>query len=180
MYVRQLVGSRAGTIVEMAYDVAKTAIENGTAEPVTVDELAEVDLTEAEGPIVDSNDIIPNGYRVEPDAVTGFNVFDAGGVSLNKQPFPNMPAARCYAQTHYYHATHQSEIAETKAKRASNAGRPVGGSKAAAAALAAEEEAKAAAEAEAAALAAAEAEAKAKADAAGSENSQSQNKEGEA
>lgn len=132
MYVRQLVGSKAGTIIEMPYDVGKTAIKNGTASAVSTDDLSEAKIETPKGPIVDDNDMVPSGYRIEPDPVAGFNVLDPGGVALNKQPFQNIPAARCYAQTHYYHATHQSELALVPPEPVEPPARAVAGNKAAA------------------------------------------------
>ncbi len=169
MYVRQLVGNRAGSIVEMPFDVAVNKIENGTAEAVTEDEI----LAARDGePIVQENfpEGIPTGYQIKPDEMAGFLVFDAGGCQLNRDvpPYRNLAEARSAAWSHYEHAANQAAattVAEAEVKK----GRPVGGSKAAAAA---------AAEAEAAALAAAEEEAKAKA--AAEEKSKSETKEGDA
>jgi hypothetical protein len=125
MYVRSLIGQRAGQIIETPYHVAQAMFMNGTAEPVTPEEVEAAKLppvSQIETRM--GEDEIPQGYAIEPDPFKGFNVKDPGGHILTKDILlENMPRAREWAREH--HAT----VLGVRPPQASKPGRPVGGSK---------------------------------------------------
>lgn len=126
MFVRTLIGRNAGTIIEMPYHVAQTAIMNGTAKEVSEQELEDAKLSVVIMATQEPPDSLPSGYTIEPDPLKGFNVLDAGGVVLtNEVLLPNLLAAREWARAHA--ASQDTQ----KPKPAAKSGRPVGGSKAA-------------------------------------------------
>ncbi|WP_342152332.1 hypothetical protein [Methylorubrum sp. SB2] len=100
MWVKQLIGRLAGSVVDVPYSAAQNAIVNGTAVPATDDDL------EAAGvevrPIAEAADptALPAGYTVEDTEAGGFNLKDPGGVILNGEPHPNLPAAIDAAHAH--------------------------------------------------------------------------------
>lgn len=124
MFVRTLIGRNAGSIVEMPYHIAEAAKLNGTAQAVSEQELAEAKVAVAKAPVLAPADSIPEGYKIEPDPVSGFNVLDADDLVLTHHVLlKNMPAAREFARTH------AAGLAAQK-KPSAPVGRPVGGSKA--------------------------------------------------
>lgn len=92
MWVKQLIGRLAGSVVDLPYSAAENAIANGTAVAATDQEVvaAGFDVAPVAPPV--ALDVMPIGYRVEPTEVGGFDLFDAGGVRLNEEPLPNMAA----------------------------------------------------------------------------------------
>lgn len=100
MFVKQLIGRLAGTVVDMPYAAATSNIAAGTCVLATDEEVAAAGLTSA--PIADPApaEALPIGYRIEPAEVGGFDVYDPGGVRLNQMPHPNVPAARSAAADH--------------------------------------------------------------------------------
>ncbi|WP_132254730.1 hypothetical protein [Methylobacterium segetis] len=100
MYVRQLVGRLAGTIVQMPFSAATSNIAAGTCATVTDDEITAAGLQLEPVPSDAAPDGLPAGFRVEPTEGGGFDLLDAGGVRLNDEPFPNLPAARSFAAEH--------------------------------------------------------------------------------
>lgn len=129
MYVKQLVGRQAGQIVEMDPAVAKSAIESGTAEKPTDEEIQEA------GHQVDQRDVIVEprqitlGYRAEPALDGGFDLFDPGGVKLNKdQPYHNLPEAMNAAEQFGRRARglpEKAEVEDDKSKAGLQPGEPI-------------------------------------------------------
>lgn len=105
MYVRQLVGRLAGTIVQMPFSAATSNIAAGTCAMVTDDEVTAAGLQVEPAPTDAAPDGLPSGFRVEPTEGGGFDLLDPGGVRLNQEPFPNLPAARSYAHEHFVSQT---------------------------------------------------------------------------
>jgi hypothetical protein len=101
MFVRQLIGREAGTIQDQPFHAATSNLAAGTVERVTDAELAAAGLSAAPGPSDSAPEAFPNGYLGKADEVSGFNVFGPDGGQLNEQPFPNLPAARSFAQAHF-------------------------------------------------------------------------------
>jgi hypothetical protein len=101
MFVRQLIGREAGTIQDQPFHAATSNLAAGTVERVTDAELAAAGLSTAPGPSDSAPEAFPNGYLGKADEVSGFNVFGTDGGQLNEQPFPNLAAARSFAQAHF-------------------------------------------------------------------------------
>ncbi|MGR4927283.1 SAP domain-containing protein [Bradyrhizobium sp. CAR08] len=94
MYVRQLAGRQDGMIVEMDAVTANAAIEQGTAARPTDDEIQEAGYQAENRDVEVQPRQVLLGYRVEPSLEGGgWDLFDAGGVKLNKEPFHNRPEA---------------------------------------------------------------------------------------
>jgi hypothetical protein len=101
MFVRQLIGREAGTIQDQPYHAATSNLAAGTVERVTDAELAAAGLSTAPGPSDSAPEAFPKGYLGKADEVSGFNVFGPNGSQLNERPFPNLAAARSYAQADF-------------------------------------------------------------------------------
>lgn len=101
MWVRQLIGRQAGTIVEMPFADAQLAKANDTAADVTAEEIAEAGhQVQAQATEAPAEKMI-EGYRVESSLRGGgFDVFDAGGVRINDDPLHNHIVARDHAVAH--------------------------------------------------------------------------------
>ncbi|TPJ60829.1 Rho termination factor N-terminal domain-containing protein [Mesorhizobium sp. B2-6-1] len=97
MFVRQLIGREAGTIIELPYHAATASLGMGTCAEVTDDEIAEAGLTPAPTYSAIRPDEMPDGYRAVASEGGGFDVIDAGGVVVNQEFIPNLPAARSFA-----------------------------------------------------------------------------------
>lgn len=97
MFVRQLIGREAGTIIELPYHAATASLGMGTCAAVTDDEIAEAGLTPARTYSAIRPDEMPQGYRAISGEGGGFDVIDAGGVVVNQEFIPNLPAARSFA-----------------------------------------------------------------------------------
>ena len=108
MFVRQLIGRQAGTIVEMPFHAATAALACGTCSEVSDAEIAAAGIVTAPRVSAVTAEEAPRGYRIEADPVAGYNVRDPGGVQMNAQPFPNLSAARSFAHNHHQHAAGQS------------------------------------------------------------------------
>ncbi|MCK1577806.1 hypothetical protein [Bradyrhizobium sp. 174] len=94
MYVRQLAGRQDGMIVEMDPVTAAAAIEQGTAERPTDEQIQEAGYQAENRDVEVAPREVFLGYRVEPSLEGGgWDLFDAGGVKLNKEPFHNRPEA---------------------------------------------------------------------------------------
>lgn len=101
MFVRQKIGRQAGQIVEMPFAEAKANIDAGTADRLTDEEIQEAGHQAAASNAEVPPDQLMLGYRIEPAESGGFNLFDAGGVPVNKEgPFHNHIAARDAALKH--------------------------------------------------------------------------------
>ncbi|GLK67013.1 hypothetical protein [Hansschlegelia plantiphila] len=94
MFVRQLIGRQSGAILDMPYEAATSNIAAGTCAPVTDHELREAGVAPEGGLEAARPEGIPSGFRIEPTEDGGFDVYEAGGIRINDQPFPNIPAAR--------------------------------------------------------------------------------------
>lgn len=97
MFVRQLIGREAGTIIELPYHAATASLAMGTCAEVSDAEIAEAGLTPAPTYSAIRPDEMPEGYRAIPSEGGGFDVIDAGGVVVNPDFIPNLPAARSFA-----------------------------------------------------------------------------------
>ncbi|MER8615977.1 hypothetical protein NKG99_03850 [Mesorhizobium sp. M1409] len=97
MFVRQLIGREAGTIIELPYHAATASLGMGTCAEVSDAEIAEAGLIPAPTYSAIRPDEMPAGYRAIPSEGGGFDVIDAGGVTVNKEFIPNLPAARSFA-----------------------------------------------------------------------------------
>jgi hypothetical protein len=101
MFVRTLIGREAGGIIDLPYSAAQACLAVGSAMAVTDEEVLAAGLTPPPAAPVNAPEGLPRDYRVEPDPEgPGFNVVDPGGVMLNKQPLPNLAAARSLAHSH--------------------------------------------------------------------------------
>lgn len=101
MYVVQLIGRLAESVIELPYSAAQSGIAMGTCRLATDDEIKNAGIIPIEAPILVSDEIaMPDGYRFEPTEHGGYDLFDRGGVRLNEEPFPNIPAARSFALEH--------------------------------------------------------------------------------
>lgn len=94
MFVMQLIGRQADTVIDMPYAEAKACIDNGTARRATEDEItAEMERTTA--PVTNvSREQLLAGYRMEPNEAGGYDVFDAGGVKVSQEPLRNQLEAQ--------------------------------------------------------------------------------------
>jgi hypothetical protein len=97
MFVRQLIGREAGTIINLPAHAAEASLLAGTVSTVTDEELAEAGLNETPAEPLPYPEQMPPGFRAEPSEDGGFDVLDAGGVTLNTEFIPNLPAARSFA-----------------------------------------------------------------------------------
>lgn len=97
MFVKQLIGRMANTVVEMPFAAATSNIAAGTCMLATEDEVAAAGLEMRPTTISAEPEALPAGYRTEVTEVGGFDLFDAGGVRLNQEPFANMPALLSFA-----------------------------------------------------------------------------------
>ncbi|NEI60917.1 hypothetical protein [Rhizobium leguminosarum] len=94
MFVRQLIGREAGTIINMPFTAAQSCLAMGTAGEVTDEEIAAAGL-EPEPVVVNRPDELPHGFRVETIPGGGFDLYDPGGVNISKDvDLPNLIAAR--------------------------------------------------------------------------------------
>jgi cobalamin biosynthesis protein CobT len=118
MLVRQLVGRAAGTIIDMPYHAAQAALATGSCKTVTDEEVAEAGIEVIQQAAAVPEDHIPAGYKIVMDEVQGYLVADAGGVVLREEPFPNIVAARSFAQNHHAHASGQSAAQAARAGKA--------------------------------------------------------------
>lgn len=100
MWVKQLIGRLAGSVVDLPFSAAENAIANGTALAATDREVIDAGFAVAAGPAPVALDVMPIGYRVEPTEVGGFDLFDAAGIRLNGEPLPNMAAVLSFAHDH--------------------------------------------------------------------------------
>lgn len=100
MWVKQLIGRLAGSVVDLPYSAAENAIANGTAVAAMDEEVIAAGFQVENGPAPVNLDVMPIGYRVEPTEVGGFDLYDAGGVRLNEEPIPNMAAVLSGAHDH--------------------------------------------------------------------------------
>ena len=99
MFVRTLIGRNAGQIQEQPYHAATANLANGTALPVTEDEIREAGI-DAPRALSSSVEKMPEGYRVADDEEEGFNVFAPDGKEIRKTPFKNLAEARAAANAH--------------------------------------------------------------------------------
>lgn len=98
MYVMQLVGRAADSVVEMPFHVAQIAITNGTCRKATEAEILAAGLgIPNQAPPLDTADVMPEGYSLKPFEHGGFDLFDPGGIRLNDEPYANAAAARSAA-----------------------------------------------------------------------------------
>jgi hypothetical protein len=87
MFVMQLIGRQAETVIDMPYAEATACIGNGTVRRATEEQ--------STAPVVHmTTDQLMAGYRIEPFEGAGFNVFDAGGVKINQEPLRNQLVAQ--------------------------------------------------------------------------------------
>ena len=95
MYVLQLAGRQDGQIVEMDAVTAKAAIAQETARVPTDEEIQEAGFLAKNRDVEVPPREVLIGYRVEPSLEgPGWDLFDAGGVKLNKdEPFHNKQEA---------------------------------------------------------------------------------------
>ncbi len=100
MFVKQLIGRMAGTVVEMPFAAATSNIASGTCVLATEDEIAAAGLEPV--PVADlaKPELLPTGYRTEVTEAGGYDLLDPGGVRLNQEPFANMPAVLSFAHEH--------------------------------------------------------------------------------
>lgn len=123
MYVRQLAGRQSGMIVEMDAVTAKAAIEQETAKIPTDEEIQEAGYQAENRDVEVQPRQVLLGYRVEPSlAGGGWDLFDAGGVKLNKEPFHNRPEAMDAAENFGRRARGLPEKAEVWGNGGSGAG----------------------------------------------------------
>ncbi len=104
MFVRQLIGRQAGEIIEMRADAAQACLAQGSAAPVTDEEMAAAGMAKPQ-PEDDVAPGLPDGYEAlrRSDGL-GFDVYRAPVLrsddnvitsdSLNVAPLPNMIAVR--------------------------------------------------------------------------------------
>lgn len=97
MFVKQLIGRMAGAVVEMPFAAATSNIAAGTCVLATEDEVAAAGLHAVPTVTATEPEVLPAGYRTEVAEVEGFDLFDAGGVRLNQEPFANLPALLSFA-----------------------------------------------------------------------------------
>ena len=97
MFVKQLIGRMAGTVVEMPFAAATSNIAAGTCVLATEDEVTAAGLQAVPTVTATEPEVLPAGYRTEVAEVGGFDLFDAGGVRLNQEPFANLPALLSFA-----------------------------------------------------------------------------------
>lgn len=101
MFVRQLIGREAGSIIPLPYHAAQAALDMGTCAPVTDEEIAQAGLDPEPSIVLVKPDEMPEGYRVDVAEGGGYNVIDAGGVNLTPDlEIPNLAAARSFAMEH--------------------------------------------------------------------------------
>lgn len=101
MYVVQLIGRLADTVIELPYSAAQSGIAMGTCRIASDAEITRAGIVPEEAPpIIADGNAMPDGYRFTPTEGGGYDLFDRGGVRLNDQPFPNVPAARSFALEH--------------------------------------------------------------------------------
>jgi hypothetical protein len=94
MFVRQLIGREAGTIINLPFTAAQSCLAMGTVEAVTDEEIAAAGL-ELDPVVVNRPDELPHGFRVETIPGGGFDLYDPGGVNISKEvDLPNLIAAR--------------------------------------------------------------------------------------
>lgn len=94
MFVRQLIGREAGTIINLPFTAAQSCLAMGTVEAVSDEEIAAAGL-ELEPVVVNRPDELPHGFRVETIPGGGFDLYDPGGVNISKEvDLPNLIAAR--------------------------------------------------------------------------------------
>jgi len=98
MFVVQLVGRMADTVIETPYHAGSAGIANGTMRLATEDEVASAGYQiPHEQPPITIEEGFPAGYTVEPTEHGGFDLFNQGGIRLNTTPYVNLVAARSAA-----------------------------------------------------------------------------------
>jgi len=112
MFVRQKIGREAGTIINLPAHAAEASLLAGTVETVTDEELAAAGLSETPADPLPNPEQMPSGFRAKPSEDGGFDVLDAGGVTLNKEFIPNLPAARDFAHAYVAAQSTTAPVAE--------------------------------------------------------------------
>lgn len=98
MFVVQLVGRMADSVVEMPFHVATSCLANGTVRRASEAEIMAAGLEVViQAPAITADSAFPEGYRVEPTPEGGYDLFEPGGIRLNQEPYINMAAARSAA-----------------------------------------------------------------------------------
>lgn len=100
MWVMQLIGRLAGSVVDIPFSAAENAIQNGTARQATDAEMTEAGVDTRQ--VVETADptVLPPGYLAEITEAGGYDIRDAAGLPINVEPFPNLPAAISGAHEH--------------------------------------------------------------------------------
>ena len=103
MFVMQLIGRQADTVIDMPFAEAKACMEAGTVRQATQEEITAA-MEQPSAPFVAPRDeILLAGYRMEPSENGGYEVFDAGGVKISKseeKPLRNQLEARDFILAH--------------------------------------------------------------------------------
>src|SRR3954471_20828631 len=103
MFVMQLIGRQADSVIDMPFAEAKACMENGTVRQATQEEITAA-IEQPSAPFVAPRDeILLAGYRMEPSENGGYDVFDAGGVKISRserQPLRNQLEARDFILAH--------------------------------------------------------------------------------
>lgn len=106
MFVRQLIGPGAGTIIEVPYAVGQSLLMNGTAQAVTEQEIVDAGLDPEPKPVIPPEEQLVSGYQfVINQDVGGYDVVDPTGIPLTLAegtpgPFPNLLQAKHFAVDH--------------------------------------------------------------------------------
>lgn len=99
MWMKQLIGRLAGSIVEIPYSAAQNAEMNGTAVRATDEEIAAAGIEVERIVETASVDVLPLGYSVEI-VEDGYDLIDPAGLTINTEVHRSLPAAISAAHDH--------------------------------------------------------------------------------
>lgn len=88
MFVYQLIGRQADTVVDMPFAEAQACMGNGTARRATEEEVTAA-MERSTAPVAHmTTEQLLAGYRLEPSEAGGYDAFDTGGVKISTEDAP--------------------------------------------------------------------------------------------
>lgn len=96
MLVVNLIGRNVGSVIELRHDAAESGISMGTHRKATEEEIADAGFAPENSAAAAPAEAFPEGFSAEPHESGGFQLKAPDG-SVRDEPFPNLSAARSFA-----------------------------------------------------------------------------------